>query len=81
MGDRSDRQRGGGGDRRIGLLSLSQGLAPNGPELVALANLLVAAGLAPSIWLGRVTPIWRWVAFGTATGILLTWLTLLVSLL
>ena len=65
----------------IGLLSLSQGLAPNGPELVALANLLVAAGLAPSIWLGRVTPIWRWVAFGTAAGILLTWLALLVSLL
>lgn len=65
----------------IGLGSLSQGLAPNGPGLVALANLLVAAGLAPSIWLGRATPIWRWVAYGTATGILLTWIALLLSLL
>ncbi len=65
----------------IGLLSLSQGLASNGPGVVALANLLVAAGLAPSIWLGRATPIWRWVAYGTAVGIILAWITLLLSLL
>lgn len=63
------------------LLSLSQGLVPNGRWLVALANLLVAMGLAPSIWLGRATPIWRWVAYGTAAGIVLTWIALLFSLL
>jgi Protein of unknown function (DUF2537) len=65
----------------IGLLTLSQGLASNGPGLVALANLLVAAGLAPSIWLVRSTPTWRWVAYGAAAGIVLTWLALLLSLL
>jgi len=65
----------------LGLLSLSQGLASNGPGLVALANLLVAAGLAPSIWLGRAVPIWRWVSLGTASGIVLTWIALLLSLL
>jgi hypothetical protein len=65
----------------IALLSLSQGLAPNGTGFVVLANLLVAAGLAPSIWLGRATPIWRWVAYGTAVGIVLAWIALLLSLL
>jgi hypothetical protein len=65
----------------IALFSLSQGLATVGVWPVVLANLLVAAGLAPSMWLARVTPIWRWVAHGTAAGILLTWITLLFSLL
>jgi hypothetical protein len=65
----------------IALLSVSQRLAPYGTGLVVLANLLVAAGLAPSIWLSRATPIWRWVAYGTALGIVLTWIALLLSLL
>ncbi|MGH3765254.1 MAG: DUF2537 domain-containing protein [Pseudonocardiaceae bacterium] len=65
----------------IALLSLSQALAPNGRGVVALANLLVAVGLAPSMWLGRATPIWRWLAYGAAAGIALTWLALLLSLL
>ena len=65
----------------IALLALSQALAPNGRGVVVLANLLVAAGLTPSLWLGRLTPIWRWVAYGTAAGIALTWLALLLTLL
>ena len=65
----------------IALLSLSLGLATVGIWPVVLANLLVAAGLAPALWLARATPIWRWVAYGAATGIPLTWLALLLSLL
>lgn len=65
----------------IGLLSLSQGLARVGFWPVVLANLLVAGGLTPSMWLAWATPIWRWVAYGTAAGILLTWIALLLSLL
>lgn len=65
----------------IALLSVSQRLAPYGTGFVVLANLLVAGALAPSIWLGRVTPIWRWVAYGTAVGIIVTWIVLLLSLL
>lgn len=65
----------------VALLSLSQDLAPNGAWLVVLANLLVAAGLTPSIWLARTTPIWRWLAYGTAAGIALAWAALLLSLL
>ncbi len=65
----------------IGLFSFSQGLARVGFWPVVLANLLVAAGLTPSLWLTRATPIWRWVAYGAAAGILLTWIALLLSLL
>jgi hypothetical protein len=65
----------------VGLLSLSQALASSGIGYVALANLLVAAGLTPSMWLGRATPIWRWLAYGAASGISLTWIVLLLSLL
>lgn len=65
----------------VAFLSLSQDLASNGAWLVVLANLLVAAGLAPSIWLARAIPIWRWVAYGTAAGIVLAWIALLLSLL
>ncbi len=65
----------------IALLRLSQGLASNGAGVVVLANVLVAAGLTPSLWLGRATPIWRWVAYGTAAGIVATWIALLLSLL
>jgi len=65
----------------LALLRLSQGLAPNGRGGVALANLVVAAGLSPSIWLTRATPVWRWIAYGAAVGIVLTWFALLLSLL
>jgi|SRR6185437_1142001 hypothetical protein len=65
----------------LALLRLSQGLAPNGRGVVALANLVVAAGLSPSIWLTRATPVWRWIAYGAAVGIVLTWFALLLSLL
>jgi Protein of unknown function (DUF2537) len=65
----------------IGLLSLSQALVPTGRSVVVLANLLVAAGLIPAIWLARNTPTWRWLAYGTTAGIALTWLALLLSLL
>jgi hypothetical protein len=65
----------------IALFSLSLGLATVGIWPAVLANLLVAAGLAPSMWLARATPIWRWVAYGAATGIPLAWLALLLFLL
>ncbi|MGH4025222.1 MAG: DUF2537 domain-containing protein [Pseudonocardiaceae bacterium] len=62
----------------VALLALSDGLDSVGFWLVALANLVIAIGLAPSIWLARATPVWRWVAHGATAGILLTWLTLLI---
>jgi hypothetical protein len=45
------------------------------------ANLLVGLGLAPSMWLVRRTPFWRWPALGVAVGLGAAWLVLLLGLL
>jgi Protein of unknown function (DUF2537) len=47
----------------------------------APANLLVGLGLAPSLWLVRRRPVWRWVALGTAAGLAAGWVVLLLGLL
>lgn len=63
------------------LFALSDGLATRGAWSVVVANVVVAAGLSPSMWLARAIPTWRWVSYGAAGGILLTWVALLLSLL
>jgi hypothetical protein len=45
------------------------------------ANVVVTAGLAPSVWLARRVLIWRWVALGVAAGLTLGWISLLVVLI
>ncbi len=45
------------------------------------ANLLVGIGLAPSVWLLRRTPLWRWPALGVAAGLVVSWVVLLLAML
>jgi hypothetical protein len=45
------------------------------------ANLLVGAGLAPTLWLLRRVPFWRWPAGGVATGLVVAWLCMVAGLL
>lgn len=45
------------------------------------ANLLVTAGTAPTLWLARHVPFWRWPALGTAAGLAAAWVVLLLGLL
>ena len=45
------------------------------------ANLLVGVGLAPSLWLLRRTPLWRWPALGAAVGLTASWVVLLLAML
>ncbi|MFI7676164.1 DUF2537 domain-containing protein [Actinophytocola sp. NPDC049390] len=46
-------------------------------SLLALAsNVVVTAGLLPSLWLVHRQPIWRWVAYGVAAGIGVAWVAL-----
>lgn len=65
----------------VAMLALSDGLSDVGAWLVVLANLVAAAGFAPSVWLARGVPVWRWIAYGVPVGLLATWLALLLSLL
>lgn len=65
----------------VALIALSQALAAVGSWLVVVANAVAAAGLGPSVWLARATPVWRWIAYGVPIGILATWLIGLLSLL
>ncbi len=45
------------------------------------ANLLVGLGLAPSLYLLRDTPFWRWLALGVAAGLVAAWVVLLLGML
>lgn len=65
----------------VAVFGLSTGLAGISRWLAVLGNLLVAAGLAPSLWFARSLPVWRWVAFGTAAGVPLAWVALLLGTL
>ncbi|MEV0703845.1 DUF2537 domain-containing protein [Saccharopolyspora sp. NPDC050389] len=65
----------------VTLVVVTLGLADVSGILAAVVNIAVAAGFAPSIWLGRSVPVWRWAAYGTAAGIVAAWIALLLSLL
>jgi Protein of unknown function (DUF2537) len=65
----------------IGDVALSRAFADAFGLLWVPANLLVGLGLAPSLYLLRGVPFWRWPALGTATGLLAAWVVLLVGLL
>ncbi|WP_434451248.1 DUF2537 domain-containing protein [Lentzea sp. E54] len=65
----------------VTVVSLSLGLGETSQWLALVANVLVVGGLAPSVWLGRRVPVWRWVAYGVVTGVIVAWLALILTLL
>ncbi|MBN6034871.1 DUF2537 domain-containing protein [Amycolatopsis sp. 195334CR] len=59
----------------VAMLALARTLAAETSGLLAfVAAVLVSAGLAPSLWLGRKLPILRWVVLGAAAGIAFSWI-------
>lgn len=62
-------------------ISLSRAFAEAFGLLWIPANLLVVLGLAPSLWLLRTVPFWRWPALGAAVGLAVAWVVLLAGLL
>jgi len=63
------------------IVTLTAGLADVDPLLALFGNLAVGAGLAPSVWMSRRTPFWRWIAYGVMAGVPTAWLTLLLTTL
>ncbi len=57
----------------LGLVVLTRGVAQVSAVLAVAANVVVVGGLAPSAWLARGVPVWRWVALGAAVGTVLAW--------
>lgn len=60
----------------VTVVTLAATLAETYSLLALASNVVVTAGLLPSLWLIHRQPIWRWVAYGVAVGIGLAWLAL-----
>jgi hypothetical protein len=60
----------------VTVVTLAATLAETYSLLALASNVVVTAGLVPSLWLVHRQPIWRWVAYGVAAGIGLAWLAL-----
>ncbi|MFC4854246.1 DUF2537 domain-containing protein [Actinophytocola glycyrrhizae] len=60
----------------VTVVTLAVTLAETYSLLALASNVVVTAGLLPSVWLIHRQPVWRWVAYGVAVGIGLAWLAL-----
>ncbi|MCT2582723.1 DUF2537 domain-containing protein [Actinophytocola sp. S1-96] len=60
----------------ITVVTLAATLAETHALLAVASNVVVTAGLLPSLWLVRRQPVWRWVAYGVAAAIAMAWLAL-----
>ncbi|MEQ0565835.1 DUF2537 domain-containing protein [Amycolatopsis sp. NEAU-NG30] len=63
----------------VAMLALATTLARQTNGWLALvASVIVTAGITPSLWLIRRTPILRWAAYGAAGGVVIAWIGVLV---
>ncbi|WP_372670313.1 DUF2537 domain-containing protein [Amycolatopsis kentuckyensis] len=63
----------------VAMLALASTLARETSGWLALvASVVVTAGITPSLWLIRRTPILRWAAYGAAGGVVIAWVGVLV---
>jgi hypothetical protein len=60
----------------VTVVTLASTLAETYSLLALGSNVVVTAGLLPSLWLIHRQPIWRWLAYGVAVGLGLAWLAL-----
>ena len=61
------------------VVTLVRGLGDVAWWLGVLGLIVVTAGLAPSLWMARHTPLWRWVSYGVAAGLALSWVVTALS--
>jgi len=63
----------------VAIWVLCAGLADR-PVIAVLVNALVAAGLAPAMWLCRGLPVLRWIAAGALVGVIGGWVAAVLML-
>lgn len=62
----------------VALIVLTSGLSDTW-WLAVVVNLVIAAGMAPALWLSRDLPVLRFLAAGAAVGLMVGWLCMLVA--
>jgi hypothetical protein len=63
----------------IAVVALVRALAEVAWWLGVIGLIVVTAGLAPSVWMARALPLWRWVSYGIAAALALSWPVLLLA--
>lgn len=62
----------------VALIVLTSGVSDS-PVLAIVFNVVIAAGMAPALWLCRSLPVLRFLAAGAAAGILFGWIAMLTT--
>lgn len=62
-----------------GVAACGVAMAAVHPLLALVVNVLVAVGIAPTLWQWRAVPVWRWAVFGVAAGVVAGWIALLAG--
>ncbi|MEU7764212.1 DUF2537 domain-containing protein [Nocardia sp. NPDC049190] len=65
----------------VAVYAFGAALAEVHPLLAVAVNVTAVGGAAPTAWRWRFAPVTRWVVGGGAAGVLLGWITLLLSAL
>ncbi|MFD9663374.1 DUF2537 domain-containing protein [Rhodococcus sp. NPDC059968] len=63
----------------VAIMAFGSQLARINPALAVFLELVAVAGVAPSAWRLRRTPVWRWLVYGAAAGVLAGWIAMLVG--
>ncbi|MBA8958872.1 hypothetical protein JOJ86_002163 [Rhodococcus percolatus] len=63
----------------VAVMAFGSQLARINPALAVILELVVVAGVAPSVWRLRRASVWRWLVYGAAAGVVAGWTALLVG--
>lgn len=62
----------------VALIVLTSGVVDT-PVLAVIINVVIAAGMAPALWLSRTLPVLRFLAGGAAAGLVIGWIWMLIT--
>ncbi|CAM2932917.1 DUF2537 domain-containing protein [Prescottella defluvii] len=65
----------------VGVVAFGTSLAHIHVLLALGFNLVAVGGAAPTVWRWRHRPVWRWVVYGLAAGVVIGWAALLFGAL